>query len=155
MRAVHEVIFGVPMDRVLTILTTFEDYPDFLPSMVQARVLSREERVWEVAFRVDVIRPLDYTLRLTLERPDPAGVVRLRWSLVEGVFRSNEGGWTLTPIDGGARTHARYEIDVQVGVYVPGTIVNTLVERTLPATLEAFRTRAERPLADPTSAPSP
>lgn len=131
-----------PPSVLMGVITDFARYPDFLPGTESATVLVREPAAWEVRFRIRVIRELEYVLRLT--QPDP---LRLDWSLVEGPFRSNEGGWRLEPIDGGAATQATYGLDVQVGMYVPGNIVRSLTERSLPDTLARFKAEAEGKVA--------
>jgi uncharacterized membrane protein len=91
-----------------------------------------------VEFTLNVIKRITYTLRLT-ESPGGDG---LRWELVEGMFKSNSGGWALESLPDG-RTGAVYDVEVAVGIFVPGSIVNRLVGKTLPATLKAFKRRAE------------
>ena len=92
----------------------------------------------DVEFTLNVIKRVTYTLRLTEQPPDKG----LTWELVEGMFKSNSGGWALEELPGG-RTKASYEVEVSVGIFVPGAIVNRLVGKTLPATLRAFKERAE------------
>ena len=82
---------------------------------------------------------LYYVLRL--QQMDP---LQLRWHLVEGAFKVNEGGWDLKAIDDGKRTHVNYFIDLQVGMFVPSSIMRNAVERTLPNTLKRFKAEAER-----------
>ena len=120
------------------VIRDYESYPAFLPDMEAVRVLSREGPVAEVEFTLNVIKRVTYTLRLT-EDPPCAG---LHWELVEGMFKSNTGRWTLEGLDSGG-TRATYEVEVAVGIFVPGAIVNRLVGKTLPATLQAFKGRAE------------
>lgn len=138
-RASHSVEIDAPPAQVMAALTDFASYPSFLPELEAAEVLRQSADGWEVRFRLQLIRDLGYTLQLTR-----SGERLLRWTLLEGVFKSNEGGWTLTPLDGGARTLARYEIDVSVGIFVPGNIVRSLVDRTLPDTLARFKAEIER-----------
>jgi ribosome-associated toxin RatA of RatAB toxin-antitoxin module len=64
--------------------------------------------------------------------------------LVDGPFKVNSGGWDLTPIADGKHTHALYFIEVQVGMFVPGSIMRSLVGRTLPDTVRRFKEEAER-----------
>ena len=45
---------------------------------------------------------------------------------------------------GGARTRATYRLEVELEGFVPRSVTQILVERTLPATLEAFKKEAER-----------
>lgn len=137
--AKHRVEIDAPPARVMDVLTDFASYPAFLPGMEAAEVLRQAPGSWEVRFRLRLIRELGYTLRLS-RREDR----ELSWTLLEGVFRSNEGRWTLTPLDHGSRTLAEYEIDVAVGIFVPGNLVRSLVEVSLPETLSAFKAEIER-----------
>jgi ribosome-associated toxin RatA of RatAB toxin-antitoxin module len=138
-QAIHTIEIDAPPAAVMSVLVDFPSYPGFLPGMELAEVVGHQGDVWEVRFRLRLIRELAYTLRL--ERDGDRG---LSWTLIEGVFRSNEGGWSLQPLDAGARTRATYRIDVAVGVYVPGNIVRSLVEQQLPSTLTAFKAEIER-----------
>ncbi len=121
------------------VIVDFAAYPRFVPEMSEAIILRHDADGWVVKFAVRVVRRLDYTLRLV--QPTP---LSLRWSLVEGTFRANSGGWDLTPLDGGPRTRADYHIDLDVGMFVPGSVMKTLVQTSLPATLAAFKGEAER-----------
>lgn len=136
--ALHTVEIGAPLEIVSALILDFASYPRFLPDMAEATVLRTAPGEWEVAFQVVVLRPLRYTLLLTARSP-----TEIRWSLVEGAFRSNEGGWTLEAI-GPTRTRATYRIDLSVGHYVPGNIVRSLIEVSLPAMLARFKAEAER-----------
>jgi ribosome-associated toxin RatA of RatAB toxin-antitoxin module len=139
MPAAHRsIVARVPPERFMAVVTDFAAYPRFLPEMEEANVLRHEGDVWVVKFAVRVVRRLEYTLRL--EKLSPT---RLRWSLVEGMFKANNGGWELKPAADGAHTEANYEIALEIGMFVPGSVLKTLVESSLPATLEAFRREAE------------
>jgi ribosome-associated toxin RatA of RatAB toxin-antitoxin module len=126
-------------ERVMEVITDFRAYPDFLPEMEAVQLLRESEDEWEVRFAVRVIRRLTYTLRLAR-----GGPLKLEWSLIEGAFKANDGSWTLEELDEGARTRATYGIDLQVGMFVPGNIVRSLTERSLPETLARFKAEAER-----------
>jgi ribosome-associated toxin RatA of RatAB toxin-antitoxin module len=136
--SVQNITIQTTPAEMMAVITDFASYPDFLPEMERAEVLLAEPGAWEVRFTVRVIRQLSYTLRLV--QLDP---LTLQWSLLEGVFRSNDGGWSLAARSEGGTT-ATYRIDVQIGMFVPGNIVNSLVERGLPQTLQRFKDEAER-----------
>lgn len=123
---------------LMAVITDFPAYPRFLPEMLEATVLRREGDVWVVRFAVRVVRRLEYTLRLHKESD-----TRLRWTLVEGAFKGNDGGWDLTPLGDGSRTRADYFIDLEIGMFVPGSVLKTLIETSLPATLAAFKKEVE------------
>ena len=66
----------------------------------------------------------------------------LTWTLVDGPFVRNNGSWRLkaTNDDG---TLATYTADVELKGFLPGFLERRLVAESLPATLRAFRDRAE------------
>lgn len=136
--ATREIEMDVTPDELMAVITDFESYPEFIPEMVSARVVRQHGDTWEVAFGIHVVRRLDYTLKLVRISP-----TRIEWKLVSGVFKSNEGSWNLVEIDGGSRTHAEYSVDIQVGMFLPGSLVRSLVGKTLPAMLGKFKERAE------------
>lgn len=139
MPAVERTVeIDVPPAALMKVITDFASYPRFLPELDEALVLLAEPRAWNVRFALRVIRRIEYTLRLVQESD-----TRLSWSLVEGAFKSNDGSWDMEPIDGGTRTRATYAIDLDIGMFVPGSVLKTLLEHNLPATLAAFKARAE------------
>jgi ribosome-associated toxin RatA of RatAB toxin-antitoxin module len=132
------VDIAVPPAALMAVICDFASYPRFLPDMDEATVLRAEPDRWTVQFAVRIIRRVEYTLLLTRVSP-----LALSWSLVEGAFKANTGGWLLAPLDGGARTRATYTLDLDIGMFVPGSVLKTLLEHNLPATLDAFKARAE------------
>ena len=128
----------VPMEAFFAVIRDYERYPEFLSDMESVRVVRRDGLVTDVEFTLNVIKRVTYILRLT----ESASGDGLRWELVEGMFKANNGGWALRELPGG-RTHATYDVDVSVGIFVPGTIVNRLVGTTLPSTLKSFKRQAE------------
>jgi len=125
-------------ETFLSVVTDFERYPEFLEDMVDARIRAQGEGYWEVCFGLHIVRRLEYTLRLEKVSAD-----RVEWCLVEGIFRANNGSWTLESLDGGTRCRANYEVEIQLGMYVPRTLMKTLVGRSLPEMLDGFREQAE------------
>jgi ribosome-associated toxin RatA of RatAB toxin-antitoxin module len=135
--ACQTVEVNVPPERFWAVVTDFQNYPDFLPHVRGTRVERRDGSGWQVEFELNFIRPIRYTLLLEGTAPHT-----LTWSLVSGLFRSNQGSWQLEPLSDGMRTLATYTIDLQIGVFLPGSLINTLV-RQLPEMLQAFKDRAE------------
>lgn len=126
-------------EQVMAVITDFGSYSRFLPEIEESTVLTHSGGSWDVEFSVKVVRRFTYTLRLVQESP-----TRVCWSLVKGSFKVNNGTWDLSPLDGGSRTLANYSIDLQVGMFVPGNILRSLVERSLPETVVRFKEEAER-----------
>lgn len=138
--AVRSIEIDVPIDRVYALLVDVPSYPGFVPAQTRAEVLEASEGRWRVRFQLSVARKLDYILDLTGESPE-----RLSWTLVEGdMMEKNDGGWTLESIDDGRRTRATYELAVELKGFVPRSVTQGLIEKTLPLTLEAFKKEAER-----------
>ena len=135
----HQTLIAASPEKVMSVITDFARYPQFLPEMESAEILFNEGNVWEVRFSVRIVRRFSYTLRLEKQSP-----TTLKWHLVEGAFKVNDGGWTLSPVDDGTSTDAIYAIDLQVGMFVPGNILRNLVERSLPDTVSRFKAEAER-----------
>ena len=128
---------AVSPEQFFEVVTDYESYPEFLPDMEGAEVLQRREETAEARFTLNLIKRISYTLTLVENRPH-----EVTWSLKDGPFKKNDGSWTIEPV-GDGRTRATYRVEVTVGVFLPGSIVNRLVGKTLPATLEAFKGRAE------------
>ena len=135
--AVQSIEIGVPREQLFDVIVDYERYPEFLSDMSAAQIVRRDGPTVDVRFTLDLIKRLEYTLRLVGQR-----ATGLSWTLVDGPFKKNEGGWTLEDLPGG-RTRATYRIEIAVGMFLPGAIVNRLVGQTLPATLQAFKARAE------------
>lgn len=134
----RSVEIRVPPARLMDVICDFGAYTRFVPDMIESTVLRSGEGEWTVKFALSFIRRVEYTLLLRRE-----GDLRLTWSLVEGHFKANSGSWELEPLDGGVATRATYTLDLDLGMFVPGSVLKTLVEHNLPAMLEAFRVRAE------------
>jgi ribosome-associated toxin RatA of RatAB toxin-antitoxin module len=135
----HTVDISVPPERVYALITDFERYPGFVPNQSNATVLSSGDDRWRVRFELTVARKLNYVLDLT-------GVPNesLTWTLVEGdMMRTNEGGWKLEALEDGG-TRASYWIEVALKGFVPRSVSRLMVERTLPANMQAFKLEAER-----------
>ncbi len=123
---------------MMAVITDFKSYARFLPEIEDVEIVRESASEWDVRFTIKVVKRLRYVLRL--QKPEP---LKLRWHLLEGAFKVNEGGWDLKPIDSGARTHVNYFIDLQIGMFVPSSIMKNAVERTLPDTLKRFKNEAE------------
>ncbi len=132
---------------IMAVLTDFAGYHAFLPEIRGVEQLEAGGDRWDVRFRAHVIRPFQYVLRLRRE-----GDTKLSWSMLSGIFVSNDGSWELEPLEpapsGAPRTRVTYSIDLVLGVYVPQALVNSLVGESLPATLRRFAQRVQASAAE-------
>lgn len=131
-----EIAASVPM--VQEVIWDFARYPEFVPHIEQAQILQTSEDRKRVRFTVNLLRRLSYTL--DLQSTAGKGLV---WSLVEGPFQRNEGGWVLQSL-GPDRTLATYHIDVSLNAFTPRFIEDRLIAQSLPENLKAFRDEAQR-----------
>ena len=136
--ATRSVIIDAPADRVFDVIVDYDRYAEFLPEVKEVRSADRRGNEVDVHYGIDLVKRIHYTLHMVEERPRS-----VRWSFVRGeLMRDNKGSWTLEPTPDG-KTRATYSIEVGVGPLVPRSIVNALVDQSLPKMLEAFKKRAE------------
>lgn len=138
--ATKTILINAPVEKVFDIIIQYEKYREFLPEVKEVSTSKRQGNEVNVHYKVDVVKTIKYTIRVKEERP-----TRMSWSFVEGEFmKDNKGSWVLEPA-GEGKTKATYTVEMALGALVPKTIVNALVETSLPKMLEAFKRRAETP----------
>jgi ribosome-associated toxin RatA of RatAB toxin-antitoxin module len=138
--ATRTITINAPVEKVFDVVTNYERYSDFLPEVKKVSTSKRQGNSVEVHYEVDVVKRIRYTIRVTEERPR-----RMSWTFVEGeVMKDNKGSWLLEP-EGEGKTRATYTVEMALGALVPKTIVNALVDTSLPKMLDAFKRRAEAP----------
>lgn len=136
--ATKTILINAPVEKVFDVIIQYEKYGEFLSEVKEVRTSNRQGNEVNVHYKVDVMKTIKYTIRVKEERP-----TRMSWSFVEGEFmKDNKGSWVLEPA-GEGKTKATYTVEMALGALVPKTIVNALVETSLPKMLEAFKRRAE------------
>ena len=136
--ASRTIIINAPMEKVYDIVTQYEKYREFLTEVKEVRTSGRQGNEVLVHYKVDVVKTIKYTIRVKEERP-----TKMSWTFVEGEFmKDNKGSWVLEPA-GEGKTKATYTVEMALGALVPKSIVNALVDTSLPKMLEAFKRRAE------------
>ena len=125
-------------EKIFKVITNYESYPQFLKEVKSVRCSDRNGPDVLVHYEVSMVKTIRYTLKMH-ETP----FSEIRWSFHDGqAIKSNDGAWTLTE-KGPNETEVRYQIDVTFGALVPKSLVNMLVDSSLPAMLEAIQQRAE------------
>ncbi len=136
--ATRSIVINAPMERVFSVIADYAKYPEFLPEVKSIRTSKRQGTDVDVHYEVEVLKRIRYTLRLREEPPN-----RISWTFVEGeLMRDNRGQWMLETV-GEGKTRATYNIQMKLGPLVPKSIVNALVDSSLPKMLEAFKKRSE------------
>jgi coenzyme Q-binding protein COQ10 len=136
--ATRSIIINAPVEKVFDVIIQYEKYGEFLSEVKEVRTSGRQGNEVNVHYKVDVVKTIKYTIRVKEERP-----TRMSWSFVEGEFmKDNKGHWLLEPA-GEGKTKATYTVEMALGALVPKSVVNALVETSLPKMLDAFKRRAE------------
>lgn len=139
--AKRTIIFNATPEQAYAVIADFASYPQFLNvvNFEHAEIQSQEGNTTTVRFTLNLIKRVQYTLRLT-----GTPCTALSWTLVEsGIMRSNVGGWKLRDL-GDGRTEATYSVEVVPSTrLIPRRVIDMLTEQSLPATLEAFKKRIE------------
>ncbi len=136
--AQRTITINAPVEKCWSVISDYERYPEFLPEVKKIRTLNRRGAEVDVQYEAEVVKIIKYTVHMKEEGPK-----KLSWSFIDGEFmKDNKGGWVLEDAGGGT-TRATYSIAVEVGMLVPKTIVNALVETQLPKLLENFKKRIE------------
>ncbi len=141
--ATKTITIAAPPEACYEIVAGFEQYPEWVTDIVDARVLERDPtgRPLDVAFIVSALgRNTRYTLRY-----DYAGApALLSWELVEGdIMRAIDGFYRFDPsntLAGG--TDVTYDLSIELVVPMPGFLKRRAEARIL-NTVHHLKSRAE------------
>ena len=137
--AVREKEMNVGIEALRKTILDFENYPKFLSEVVSAKTRpGGTPQKTVVDFEIEVIKRFAYALEFHF-----ADANEIRWKLLEGkLFTKNEGRWKLDAR--GDKTHALYEVDVQLTLLVPGWVTRKLTENNLPRLLDSYEAQARK-----------
>jgi ribosome-associated toxin RatA of RatAB toxin-antitoxin module len=94
-------LIPAPVEVVWSVLTDYEQFPQFLPSVVSCRVLEREDGRTVVERRDRrKIGFMPIKVRIITENIEATGD-RLDYRLLKGTLDSMEGSWQVTPVEAG------------------------------------------------------
>lgn len=127
------------IESVFNIISEFANYPDYFKEIEEANVIKSSKRNAQVAFRMNVYAPIDYSLTFKLERPNC-----ITWELdgKNSVIRKNSGSWKLEVLEEGL-TDLRFETDVELSAWIPKSIAKELLESNVPQMLERVKELSE------------
>ena len=135
--ASRSIVFNASVEKCFAVISDYERYPEFLPEVKRITTANRRGAEVDVHYEAEVVKVIKYAVHMHEQKP-----TRVSWTFIDGEFmKDNKGGWVLEPRDG--KTHATYNIEVQVGLLVPKTVINVLVDTQLPKLLENFKKRIE------------
>lgn len=120
------------------VITDYEAYPEFLSNLKTVTVSKKKGETCEITYEIDLIKTISYTLKMNGKPPK-----KIEWSFVKGdIMKDNHGHWTLEEVKKGV-TRATYELNIELGLLVPGAITKRLVGKNLPEMLASFKKRIE------------
>ncbi|MBI2027196.1 MAG: SRPBCC family protein [Deltaproteobacteria bacterium] len=128
-----------PIKKVFEVVTDYEKYPEFIPEMKKVEVLEDEDSVKVVRFHLNLLKPIQYTIRCEVVKSP----FEMTWKLIDSdFFKENDGGWKLKKI-GDGETQATYYISCDFKMFMPAMIINKIVSAQLPKMLSCFKKRIE------------
>lgn len=137
------LVLDKPIAEVLPIVRDYANYVQFMPNFTKSRVLAQRGSRATVYMEVSIAKGA-FTLwgQLNLaERPEGAESRVVEARLLEGNIDAFTASWTLTPVDGGARTRVDFRIYVDPDMPLPSSIFSRENERAAGKTVRALRTR--------------
>jgi ribosome-associated toxin RatA of RatAB toxin-antitoxin module len=137
------IVLDKPIEEVLQIVRDYANYAEFMPNFTKSRVLAQRGSRAMVYMEVSVAKGA-FTLwgQLNLAESPQVGDTRVvEARLLEGNIDAFSASWTLTPVDGGARTEVDFKIFVDPDIPLPPSIFSRENERAAGRTVRALRTR--------------
>lgn len=138
--AEKSIVVNAPIDKIHSVITDFASYPKFLAEIERAKVVKKAAKNTTVAFTMNMMQKIDYTLKFDLAKKHEIG-----WSFVEGdpMLKDNRGFWKIEELKKGAH-NLTYHVDIDFNVWLPTSIVETLLNDHLPRMLAKFKDKIEK-----------
>ena len=137
------MVVDKPIDQVLPTVLDYANYAQFMPNFTKSRVLAQRGSRAMVYMEVSVAKgALTLWGQLNLaERPQNGDARVVEARLMEGNVDAFNARFTLTPIDGGARTQIDFKIYVDPDIPLPSSVFSRENERAAGKTVRALRAR--------------
>ena len=137
------VVVDKPIEELLPIIRDYANYAQFMPNFTKSKVLAQRGSRAMVYMEVSVAKGA-FTLwgQLNLsERPQEGDSRVVEARLLEGNIDAFSASWTLTPVDGGARTEVDFKIYVDPDIPLPSSVFSRENEKAAGKTVRALLTR--------------
>ncbi len=152
-----EAVVNQPIARLWEVLADVPRYTEFMPYVVEARVLETVGATQALEYQLldpPLVDKRDYALLVTVEHGEQLTVWRRSWTVAagkgpplrDGVIRLQvcDGTWTLEKL-GSRSTRVEYYLYTDPGGSIPAWIANKANTTSVPALLDAVRQRARDP----------
>lgn len=129
-------IWDYPATAIYDVIVDYNSYPKFVEGMDEVSILEGDESGARVSYQLTVIKKVNYTVKLTHDRPNGTS-----WVLEGGdLFKVNQGFWKLNDL-GDGRTEVTFSLEVDIKGFVPKSIINRLTTKNLPKMMQSFHDR--------------
>lgn len=118
-----------------------ESYPQWQDTIQSVSVLEKDEENRPLIVEYDVkilVKKLNYTLRYEYDKDQHI----LKWSYVGGDLKNIEGSYVFQKVND-QTTSATCTFEIEIGLWVPKKIMNTLKNVSLVDSMKALKKRAE------------
>ena len=159
--------FAAPLSAVFAVISDYDHFRDFIPSVVDSRILRRQGRcTWvyqRLHFSIFTVQRA-YVLRIIDDLGRLAdGVIHVSWRLDDEASakqvrdhavrpRRFNGSWHLVSRPGSGTTEATYTVDVDPGGRIPAWLMGSKGDRHILRVMRAVRARLrakQGPASDP------
>lgn len=122
----QSILINAPIEKVHRVVAHFENYPKYFPEVKEAHVLKKSRTHPEVHFVFHVVTMINCHLRFTMTPTE------IKWTLIKGDFMvANDGEWKLEA-KGKGKTRATYALEITPSRWVPGAIIDELIDKNAP-----------------------
>jgi ribosome-associated toxin RatA of RatAB toxin-antitoxin module len=138
----RSALVGVSPQRMFDLINDIGRYPDFVPGCSSARVLEQTPQRLRAELTVGTgLMKTTFSTRNTLH---PPGLIEMQ--LDAGPLKSLSGRWTLAPLNAGAVSGCRVELDLAFEPHggLAALALGPVVERLATSLVDAFVARARR-----------
>ena len=148
-------IVDVPASRVWEVLLDTMKYREFMPYIVETRILGKHATGQYEYQRIDppIVDMRDYAIKVVWEKDEANGVYKRSWSPANEKVperddcvrvKTNQGSWTVT-VAGPKKAHVEYHLYTNPGGSIPDWMANKANTTSVPTLLDAVRRRSIDP----------
>jgi uncharacterized membrane protein len=147
--AAAAVSIRAPVEAVWKVITDCESAPQFMPGLKTCRRLeTAPDGSWE-----DIEREYKYSWLMPaahdIVRTEYHKPQRIDFRRLSGDFRDEKGAWLLVTAADGTATVLEYQFYVDLGFWLPHSLIQRSLRSDLPAAMKAVRARAQATAAVP------
>ena len=133
-----DVLFEADLDTVHRVLLDTERYPNFIQSILSAKVIHKNQDESEVSFKAKVaLFSFEYSIKTT-----KVSASQITFEQHKGFFSVLHGEWRLKEI--GNSVEGQYIVHVTLPPLVSGRIVKRAINLYFPNMLNDFKNEIER-----------